>query len=266
MIGGKTKNWDIIEVQPCPVQGCIARYRQGIFPNALESTDLYDLIIHTHCMEHMEDLNVFFEGVCKHLIINGRMIFSVPDMQDMLNKSMTSIVNFEHTFLLTERYINYLLCKYGFKIDEKLSYGNGHSLIYVTIYTGICKKVSLMGMYEKNKILMENFYTRHITQMNLWNKAMEKSDKPCYLFGAHITSQFFLCFGINMQKINAILDNDPYKAGKKICGIDKMVYSPEILRDKGPVIVIIPKTPYAEEIKTNIITKINSDVDFWMME
>lgn len=264
-LGGKSKHWDIIEAQPCPVPGCTARYIKGIFPDALEGNDQYDMILHTHCMEHMEDLHAFMEGVLNHLAPKGRMVFSVPDMQQLLENGMTSIVNFEHTMLLTERYIDYLLGMYGFSIEEKRRYGNGHSLIYVTCHTEIEKVVDFAGMYDNNKELMKSFYMRHQKQMCEWNEKLRNDDRNCYLFGAHITAQFFACFGLNMSRICGLLDNDTKKIGKRVSGIDQEIFAPSILKDQKNAIVILPKSPYSVEIKDTILENINSEVDFWTM-
>ena len=263
-MGGHSGYWEIIEPQPCPIEGCTAIYRRGLFPDALKDDEKYDIILHTHCMEHMEDPKTFFEGILRHISQSGRMIFSVPDMKKMLEKEMTSIINFEHTMLLTEEYIDYLLGKYGFRIDKKLGYGNGHSLIYTTTYTGERNCTDLEGMYERNKILMMNFYEKHANQVKVWNEQLRDDSRECYLFGAHITSQFFAVFGLNVDRIMAILDNDPAKIGGRVCGINKRVYSPVILEERGNVIVILPKTPYMEEIKKGI-ANINTEVEFWIM-
>lgn len=263
--GGKSIHWDIVEVQPCPVPECTARYITGIFPDALKNQEQYDMILHTHCMEHMEDLHLFLKNVIKHIVPRGWMIFSVPDMQQMIENGMTSIVNFEHTVLLTEKYIDYLLGCYGFSIKEKQRYGNGHSLVYVTSYTEECRKIDLAGIYDQNKAFMENFYNTHKVQMQAWNEKLQTDHRDCYLFGAHITTQFFASFGLQMERIKALLDNDPGKTGKHVCGIDKEIYSPSVLKDQKNIIVILPKTPYAGEIRNTILDTINPKVEFWVM-
>lgn len=236
-----------------------------MFPDALEENVRYDMILHTHCMEHMEDLHFFMKSVSKHLVPGGKMIFSVPDMQRMLENEMTSIVNFEHTILLTERYIDCLLGLYGFWIEEKRRYGNGHSLIYVTSLTGEEWAVGFAGMYERNKELMLNFYQKHRNQMLVWNERLRTDQRECYLFGAHITAQFFAAFGLNMDRICALLDNDTEKIGKRVSGMHQEIFAPSVLKDRKDAIVIIPKSPYTGEIRDAILESINPEVEFWTM-
>ncbi len=98
------------------------RYIKGIFPDALEGNDRYDMVLHTHCM------------------------------------------------LLTERYIDALRGRYGFWVEEKERYGNGHSLLYVTVYTGAERVIGFAGMYDRNKELVQNFYQKYQNQMRVWNE------------------------------------------------------------------------------------------------
>ena len=92
---------------------------------------------------------------------------------------------------------------------------------------------------------------------------MENEARKVYLFGAHITTQFFIGYGLNINKIEAILDNDIYKIGKRVGGIDKKILSPKCLRDVDSAIVIIPNSPYIEEIQRDIICNINKNIEFW---
>ena len=257
-------NWDIVEIQPCPVDNCTANFIKGIFPQALPALKKYDILLHTHCLEHMLDLDGVFFDFSKYLKTNGLMIFAIPDMDTMIQGAVTSVVNFEHSYLLLDSYVVYLLEKYGFRIIDKEKYGDGHSRIYVTEYTGMKCKSICDNLYKANKLLMENFIKRHVKQVKKWNEC--PVDGELFLFGAHITAQFLVAFGLNSSRIEAILDNDCSKIGKYVCGIDVPVKSPKILKGKKNPIVIIPKSPYATEIMLGIKENINSDTIFWVME
>lgn len=223
------------------------------------------MIIHTHSIEHMEDINSFMKNLCKCIEDNGILIFSLPDMNYMMKQKVTSIMNFEHTFLLTEEYMDYLLGIYGFEIEKKEHYGNGHSLIYTTKYVGLpsVSQTFTFDLYRKNKKLFSDYIQYHKDMIEEWNMRLAVEQRKCYLFGAHISTQFFVSYGLNMDKISAVLDNDLYKQGKKVSGIRKEVVSPQILREYKDVVVIIPNNPYKNEIKKDIVENINSNVEFW---
>lgn len=255
-----------MEPLPCPVEGCTARYVRGFFPQALAGGGKYDVVLHTHCMEHMQDLHAFLSAIVSHLRPGGMMVFVVPDMRRMMEYGMTSTVHFEHSIYLSDRYVEYLLGQYGFSVLEKEGYCDGHSLIYAARLTGEAAEVSLDGMYEENRALFQRYHDAHVAQMAEWSARLESDPRPCYLFGAHISSQLFAAFGLNLGRVRAILDNSPVKIGQRVMGIDKEVLPPSVLKDAGPAIVILPRTPYAEEIKEGIRESASREAEFWMME
>ena len=87
--------------------------------------------------------------------------------------------------------------------------------------------------------------------------------QPVYLFGAHIFSQYLLCFGLDRTKIKSILDNSTAKQGKRLYGAEFFVQSPEVLRGQDRPIVILKAGIYNEEIKKDILENINPNVLFW---
>jgi hypothetical protein len=95
------------------------------------------------------------------------------------------------------------------------------------------------------------------------NDQIEKSAKPVYLFGAHIFSQTLIQFGLKTDKIVSILDNSPMKQGKRLYGTRFTIESPKILKDKGPVNLILKAGGYNAEIKKDILENINTQVEFW---
>lgn len=261
-MNGACSRWTIVEPQPLPVEGCRAEFIKGFFPEDL-SNKKYDMVIHTHYFEHVENIQQFLENVTRFIRINGKMIFSLPDMKPMLEKYMTSILNFEHTFLITEEYLDFILSKNGFSIDKKQHYGNGHSLIYVTTYTGHPQHVRLPDdMYSLNKNTILDYILYHQKIVASWNERIEQETRSCYLFGAHMTTQFFVAYGLKIDKIQAILDNDTYKIGKRVGGIEKEICSPTCLKGLKEAVIILPNSPYSQEIKADILENINPNVEF----
>ena len=83
------------------------------------------------------------------------------------------------------------------------------------------------------------------------------------MFGAHIFSQFLIYNGLNIDRIECILDNSTMKQGNRLYGTSFKVCSPEILDDKENIAVILKAAQYNKEIKQDILDNINSNVTFW---
>ena len=60
-----------------------------------------------------------------------------------------------------------------------------------------------------------------------------------FLFGAHVFAQYLIEFGLNIDRIVCLLDNDIKKQGKRLYGTSKIVKSPKILAGLDNPIVIL---------------------------
>ena len=159
-------------------------------------------------------------------------------------------MNFEHTFFLTDFYVKYLLNSTGFLVDAQTEYGYGHTTVYVAHKDrmDLDNIVSFDGQYLENKQVFEQWIDYYKSRVERINNFLATGSKEVYLFGAHISSQFYKAFGLNMNKIIGLLDNDKKKQGKRVGGIDKEIWSPSVLSGKQAA-VIVPESPYAKEIK-----------------
>lgn len=81
---------------------------------------------------------------------------------------------------------------------------------------------------------------------------MEGIKCPIFLFGAHLSSQLFMAFGLEIQSIEGFLYNDAYKEGKRVSGTNLYVETPHVLAAFSNAVVIVPETPYSSEIKEGI--------------
>ncbi len=255
--------WTILEPNPSPVEGCNANYIKGFFDEGFSATSSFDTIVHSHVFEHIYEPNEFMKNLQSFIPENGKMIFSLPNLLVWLERKYTNCINFEHTVFLTEPYVDYLLAKNGFEIIKKEYYMNGHSIFYSTIrHTKRSAPELPKKLYEINKKIYEEFVTYHIELIVSINSKIALTDAPIYLFGAHIFTQYLLAFGLNDSKIISLLDNDANKQNKRLYGTNMLIQSPEVLRDINNPIVILKAGIYNEEIKQDILNKINSNTIF----
>ena len=83
------------------------------------------------------------------------------------------------------------------------------------------------------------------------------------MFGAHVFAQYLIEFGLDLNNIVCLLDNDKNKQGKRLYGTSLRVDSPKILKDIESPVVILKAGVYNKEIKDDIIKNINPNVTFW---
>ena len=256
-------DWTIIELNPVPVDLCRAIFIKGMFSKKLIADVNYETIIHSHVMEHIYDPNQFLNLISDCLQDEQKMIFSIPNMQKMLEKKYTNCINFEHTIFLNESLIEFLLAKYNFSIISKEYFLEDHSIFYCVKKDLTTKSINnFSSEYKLNFDLFNNYINYYEKLIEEINKKIKYINNDIYLFGAHVFSQHLVVNGLNMERIKCILDNDKKKQGKRLYGTSLNVESPKNLKDKRNPYVIIKAGVYTDEIKSDIINNINSETIF----
>jgi len=255
--------WTILEPNPSPVEGCHARFIKGFFDEKFSFDGEFDTVVHSHVFEHMYEPDQFMQHLSGFIPIGQKLIFSLPNMQVWLERKYTNCINFEHTVFLTEPYVDYLLSKHGFRIDEKQFFRDGHSIFYAATRD---LSVVPMGLphqlYESNKAVYLDYVAYHESLIRDLNSRLSITTKPVYLFGAHVFAQYLIAFGLDTSRIVSLLDNDAKKQGRRLYGTSLMVQSPKVLAEVADAVVILKAGVYNEEIKSDIISNINSTVVF----
>jgi 2-polyprenyl-3-methyl-5-hydroxy-6-metoxy-1,4-benzoquinol methylase len=261
----QTIDWTIIEPNPIPVNGVTADFIKGYFDDQFTFNKQVDAIIHSHVFEHMYDPHIFLNHISNFLSDGKYMLFSLPNLQEMLKRKYNNALNFEHTIFLTEPYIEYLLLKYHFRVIKKEYFKEDHSIFYACIRDSKVKSSSLpKRLFDYNKktfLEYVHYYHQLIDDLNSKIKTLQK-DQKLYLFGAHIFSQYLISFGINVKRIDSIIDNDANKQGKRLYGTDFKVFNPKILINDNHPVVILKAGVYNQEIKKDILENINSKTFF----
>ena len=255
--------WTILEPNPSPVDGCEARFIKGFFDEKFVCSEAFDTIVHSHVFEHMYEPDQFMRYLSSFMLAGQHLVFSLPNMQVWLERKYTNCINFEHTVLLTEPYVEYLLAKHAFKLVKKEYFRDGHSIFYSAVRDPFVKPCLLPpSLYEKNKELYANYVRYHEDLIKDLNSRMTKLNQPIFLFGAHVFAQYLIAFGLDTSKIVCLLDNDPNKQGKRLYGTSLIVQSPEVLGEIENPVVILKAGVYNEEIKEDILERINKVVIF----
>ena len=259
-------DWTIIEPNPSPVANVDVTFIKGFFDDKFSFSGEIDTIIHSHVLEHIYFPNKFITHISNFLKEGQKLIFSIPNMEEMLKRNYTNCLNFEHTLFLTEPYTEYLLSKYGFKQVDKEYFQNDHSIFYSYVKDS---KVDIIdspkGLYDYNKKLFLDYINYYKTLIKEINQKINNThkDQPIYLFGAHIFAQYLFQFGLDKSRIICLLDNDPDKQGKRLYGTNMIVKTPKIIKDIPSPIIILKAGVYNDEIKEDIISNINSNTIFW---
>lgn len=266
---GKIK-WTIVEPSSVnKAENCRAEYINAFYDRNLDVSGIqFDTLVHSHLIEHQYDLGEFMSLNADILGEGKRMIFSMPNLKEWVKKKYSNALNFEHTYFITEEYIDWMLVKNGFRIIEKQKYNEDHSLFYVaekekSQSSKLKTNIDFAALYKENKQIFCEYIKYYQDTVSRFNEELRKNDTRVYLFGAHIFSQMLIEFGLDTSYIECILDNDTLKQGKRLYGTSLNVRSPKILKDQQKPIIILKTAAYADEIKEDILKNINANTVFW---
>jgi len=254
--------WTMIEPNPIVNSNLPIKIIKGFFDDKFTSDEKFEAVVHSHVLEHVYNPDEFIGHKSSFMNDGDLLIFTVPNMQVMLENNYTNCINFEHTVYFTEPYIEYFLNKYNFELIEKQYFKKDHSIFYCVKKTNNTIINLPDGLYEKNKSTFQKYIDAYLNDVSKINDIINNTSLPVYLFGAHIFSQYLISFGLDVSKIICLLDNDIKKENKRLYGTSLISKSPKILKDIPEAIVILRVGVYNEEIKNDILTNINSNITF----
>lgn len=255
-------DWTMIEPNPTIESTPSIKVIKAFFDEKFKSDTKYDTVIHSHVLEHVYNPDEFMAHKSSFMNEGDTLIFSIPNMQVMLENNYTNCINFEHTIHFTAPYVEYFLQKYGFKLVDKFFYKKDHSIFYKAQKVSSLELPTLPSLYDENKSTFDNYITTHLSDVENINSIISNTDKPVYLFGAHVFSQYLIAFGLDTSNIVNLLDNDLRKENKRLYGTELISKSPKVLKEVDEAIVILRAGTYNEEIKEDIITNINPNIQF----
>ena len=238
------------------VKSFFSKDLKGKFPNIRT-------IILSQVLEHVYDPLEFLSDVSYCLPVGGRFVFGYPNLEFLFKNKFTNAINFEHTMLMTDYFIDYFLEKAGFKIISKTEYKN-HSHFYTAEKLELAGRnnIELENRYSYYKSMFQDYIEYHKNLVNELNPQIKNWKGNVYLFGAHIFSQYLFSFGLHSSKFISILDNSPLKQGKRLYGTTLFVESPIVLSKVENPLIVLKAGLYNDEIKEDILTNINPSAKF----
>lgn len=249
----KFKKWISIEPSSSVKSNKVKNSKIKIIKGYIENIPIRklkecDTLIHSHVIEHLFDPQKTLKKISK--IDNlKKIIFSVPDLEFYIKKKHSNSLNFEHTYFINTKLIKYLLNTIGFKIIQSQKFKN-HSIFYYAIKN---KKRKLPSPNFKNsKINYLSMIKHYKNKVKKINKILDKHDGKVFIFGAHIFSQFLINFGLNISKINFVLDNSNLKQNQRLYGYDISVKKPSYIKKMINPLVIADVGLYKKEINSQL--------------
>jgi len=217
-----------------------------------------DIILHSHVLEHITDPYNFLRNIKKNMSDNTYHIFAVPNLLVQFQKKHTNCLMFEHKNFITDIFIDWMLNDNDMEIINK-KYFNEHSIIYIVKKNTNLTKYKIPNMYNVYNEILHDFFDHYTKYIYDINNIIDNKNKEVYIFGAHIFTQFLIAFGLHLDNIKCILDNDEYKINKRLYGTNLYVNHPGTIKGKN-CIVILNVGSYKNEILEQL-QQINQNIE-----
>ena len=206
--------------------------------------------VHSHVLEHLYNPIKTLRSVLKFKQVD-KMIFSIPNLKIYLKNKYSNVINFEHTYLLTEEVLEKMLNILNFKIKKK-KYFKQHSIFIYAKKSKPINKYQILNL-KKYKVMYKNlinFYKKKTIKIN--KIFLEKNKKNNFLFGAHLFSQFLINMGLKENKFSYVLDNSLAKQNKRLYGTSLIVQNPKIIKKYKNPVVLANVGQYQSEIERQL--------------
>jgi len=244
------KSWTIIEPNAEQIDIPKVNFVNEFFDRPLEKKA--DVIVHSHLLEHMYDPIKFLGDCSASMNLTSDMYISVPNLEYILQEkySPNNILHFEHTYYMNDKILEFMLRKNNLFVVRAENYKN-HSRFY---------HVKKMNMKQKDPPVVDvaqdflKCYRKHKRSISHINRVIEAyKDIDWYIFGSHVSSQFYLKNGLDEKSFKGTLDNSSFKQGFKLYGTELETFSPEKIKDSGKVGVVCSHAGiYYPEIKKQL--------------
>lgn len=213
-----------------------------LFPTkSLGSEKKFDVILHSHCLEHALNPDEFIKGCVDLMHSDSRLIFSIPDLIFNIDNLHPNSIDFEHWWLITKQHVEFLCNKNGLEIDHTISVRSYPSLFFSF------KKISKNIEKRQTKLLqfdggpkVRDYLTALRTDVEVINSKIKElySSQSVYFYGAYFGYHIYNSLGLSEHQFSGLLDSSKAKHGKILYGTKLNIYSPEAVLKDGDVIVV----------------------------
>jgi len=229
------KDTRIFDIEPDPFYklGDVITIRK-YFDKDFFINENVDLIYCSHLIEHLANVNEFFAKSFDVLNENGSLVTACPNILESFKQTHLNAFTTDHFNYFTPTTLTKLAEKHGFFATNYYQFSD-HGM-----YLKFRKNNSTDSSLNFKQLDLVNIYKDYEKRISLFASYINSQDiTNYYLFGAHAFSITFLRFLESSDQVKYILDNEPTKENRRLCGTDLIVKKPSIIeKDTHPIIVI----------------------------
>ena len=215
-----------------------------------------DFICCRHTLEHVHPTAEFISTVRRSIgdRLDTAVFFEIPDMTRVLRDCAFEDIYYEHCSYFTPGSLARVFRSCGFEVtDLYRAYDEQYLLIEARpVATPSDKVHPLEESFEQMAQDVQSFASHIGKKLEQWEQHLEQmhaQGKRVVVWGSGSKCLAFLTTLNAADKIQYVVDINPYRHGKFIPGVGKEIMSPEFLREYKPDQVIVMNPIYCNEIQ-----------------
>jgi SAM-dependent methyltransferase len=217
-----------------------------------------DMICCRHTLEHIAPVGDFLRMLRR--IIGERtktlVFFEVPDVKRILDEGAFWDIYYEHCSYFTAGSLARLFHASNFEIDDLYLDYDGQYII-ITAYpaeAATSPKLPIESDMQSLTSSLETFSRKCSERIDFWLKALRKSrsEQKTVIWGSGSKAVAFLSTLKLDDRIEYVVDINPYKHGKNMPGTGHQIVAPQFLKQYNPARIIVMNPIYCNEIRQNL--------------
>jgi hypothetical protein len=225
-------------------------YKQ-FFEEVDEAIITEDTIVMSHVFEHFYRPLDIIEKIAKCPTIKYIYI-NIPNLESCIKDNNYHVLNPEHIFYIENNFVEQIFNKSGFALRKTYKHEK-HSIFFeFKRDDSVNKNVRLLNITSDVdvKIFFDNILNRIDYIHNEISKLQK--DTPVYIWPCSMHTVYLTTFGLDLAKINGVLDNSEHKIGKYLYGTKLKCSSlNEMMNITKPIAIILNGGCYNQEISIN---------------
>jgi SAM-dependent methyltransferase len=203
----------------------------------------YDVIYASHLIEHLADVNPFFAKAFQVLRPGGSLITACPDIAESFKNRHLNAFTTDHFNYFTPSVLAGIAARHGFAVAGFQAYRD-HGMYFEFRKSASTAPVTInhtpvRPLFDRYRRTLDAF-VRHIAVQDI---------ARAFVFGAHaFTITFLRYLGETAYTIDAVLDNEPTKQGRRLTGTNLICRSPQVLAGLDGPTVLMYMGAYTDEI------------------